>query len=51
MSLMGYTEDDLLLMKACLNLAIRNPQLSEKVVEGLSKANDFLDGLLVEGRI
>lgn len=51
MSLMGYTEDDLLQMKACLNLAVRNPNLSKKVIEGLAKANDLIDGLLVEGRV
>lgn len=49
--MMGYTENDILEMRACLNLAIRNANLSEKVIDGLSKANDFLDGLLVEGRI
>lgn len=48
---MGYTEQDLMEMKLALNLAVRDTNLSENIKEYLSKANDFIDGLIVEGRI
>jgi len=49
--MLGYTEEDLLQMKVCLNLAVKNPNLSKVIIDGLVKANDLIDGILVEGRI
>ena len=49
--MLGYTEQDINEMRLALNLAVRNPNLSERVTSRLSMANSFLTGLLSEGYI
>ena len=53
MSLMGYTEQDIEYMKASVNLAYSLLSKKEKkeLQEGLFSTVDFLDGMLMEGRI
>ena len=58
MSLMGYAEQDILSMMASINIAkdfyFKYPSdliNKQPVLNGLQNAYDFLDGLLVEGRI
>ena len=53
--MMGYTEEDVYYkMMACINIAksyIPPNAANDEVREGLQMAYDFLDGMLVEGRI
>lgn len=55
MSLMGYTEEDVYFkMMAAINIAkayIPQNSSNDEVFEGLQLAYDFLDGMLVEGRV
>jgi len=53
MSLMGYTEQDVEFMKASVNLAYSLLSKKEKkeLQQGLFLTVDFLDGMLMEGRI
>jgi hypothetical protein len=50
---MGYTEQDVEFMKESINLAytLLNKKQAKELREGLFLAIDFLDGILVEGRI
>lgn len=36
------TKEDLLHMQVCLNLVMRNPEVSDRVKEGLMKASDLV---------
>lgn len=53
--MLGYTEDDVYYkMMASINIAkhyIPTNSSNDEIFEGLQLAYDFLDGLLVEGRI
>jgi hypothetical protein len=50
--MMGYTEQDIDAMKVALNIAtFYLPPSKDDVAERLQGIHDFLDGLLVEGRI
>ena len=49
--MLGYTEQDINEMRLALNLAVKNPNLSERITDGLMKANSLLTGLLSEGYI
>lgn len=55
MSLMGYTDTDVVHMLASIRLASNNlPTDSlnrEVILKGLEQAYDFLDALLMEGRV
>jgi hypothetical protein len=53
MSLMGYTEDDVEKMKEHIYSAIdyASNAKDQEVVEGCQNAIDFLDGLIIEGRV
>ena len=53
MSLMGYTEQDVEYMKATINLAytLLPKKKAKELQEGLFLTVDFLDGLLIEGRV
>ena len=53
MSLMGYTEQDVEFMKESVNLAYTLLSKKEKkeLKEGLFLTVDFLDGMLIEGRV
>lgn len=51
MSLMGYDENDIYEMMACINTAYEIIDGPAEVEAGLQKAVDFLDGMLMEGRI
>ena len=50
MSLMGYTEEDVIKMKISVDFVLEKLPKS-KLTEGLTLASDFLEGLLVEGRV
>ena len=47
--MLGYTEQDINEMRLALNLAVKNPNLSERITDGLMKTNSLLNGLLSEG--
>jgi hypothetical protein len=54
MSLMGYTEEDIYKMMASINVAmeyLHDFKSENAVLKELQNAFDFLDGMLVEGRI
>ena len=55
MSLMGYTDVDVIKMKEAITTAHKYlPMFAEfngEVIEGLQEAIDFLEGLLIEGRV
>ena len=54
MSLMGYTEEDVIKMLAALAVAKAYIPLNtsnDAVIEGIQETYDFLDGLLIEGRL
>lgn len=50
MSLMGYTEDDIVQMKVALAVVLEDNR-SPFITTGLSNAMDLLEGLLAEGRV
>lgn len=53
--MMGYTEKDIYTMMAAINIArnvyVPNNTSNSELFKGLDDAYNFLDGLLVEGRI
>ncbi len=52
MALMGYTEQDVEAFKVSLDIAtFYLPPSKDDVATRLQEIHDFLDGLLVEGRI
>jgi len=54
MSLMGYTDTDVVNMLASIRLAIPyipDNNSNQDIIKGLNTAYDFLDGLVMEGRI
>jgi len=54
MSLMGYTDTDVVNMLASIRIGIKyipDNTSNKDVIEGLQKTYDFLDGLVMEGRI
>lgn len=51
MSLMGYTEKDILKMMKSINIAYEIIDGPEHVEAGLMEANEFFEGLLIEGRV
>lgn len=50
---MGYTEDDVEKMKKHIGFAMdyASDAKDQEVVEGCQNAIDFLDGLIIEGRV
>jgi uncharacterized protein YqeY len=54
MSLLGYTEEDIYRMMAGISIAksyLPQNSSNDEVRKELQNAYDFLDGMLVEGRI
>lgn len=54
MSLMGYTDTDVVNMLASLRIGIKyvpDNNSNQDIIKGINDAYDFLDGLLTEGRI
>jgi len=52
--MLGYTEEDLTLMQACINISKSYLPLNaaaDPVREGLDRTYSFLEGLLVEGHV
>ena len=51
MSLMGYTETDVIRMMASINIANQIIDGPADVEAGLESAYEFLEGLVIEGRV
>jgi hypothetical protein len=52
--MLGYTENDVIKMMACVSLSLHYipPNKSnDELREGLQQAYSFLDGILAEGRV
>lgn len=50
MSLMGYTESDILQMKICVEVMLEEAHV-KFLKEGLTMTKELLEGLLAEGRV
>lgn len=54
MSLMGYTNTDVINMMAALRRGIQYVPYNDSnkdIIKGINDAYDFLDGLVIEGRV
>lgn len=52
--MLGYTEDDIYTMMACIKIAknyIPPNEAGQQITDGLTKAFDFFDGVLAEGHV
>jgi len=52
--MLGYTEEDVLRMMACINLVnhyIPSNSSNDELRDGLQEAYSFFDGILAEGRV
>ena len=47
--MLGYTENDIYKMQACISLASQFPNIPPAIVEGMEMALSFFDGLWAEG--